>query len=229
MDSPLALNKKLSISSEAEKKEIISSISKDKMSEWMSSPNWKTRNLSVKIAGETGLVEYIDDLIRFLTDRTPASIIDRIFGGDFIQVGFIRRNAADSLGKIGHASERVKDALIAAFTDPYWEVRTASIRSYTLIYRENTSNSGIDSIREMLNDKKFEVVSEAVSALGQLAVTRDIIESFRKFYSHPNSRVKVAVVKSLKTMRARGLIKDDKELIAELRNIFIPGNYQISE
>ncbi|MCP4728107.1 MAG: HEAT repeat domain-containing protein [bacterium] len=227
MESPGVLYKNICCASEDKRPEITDSISKDQMSKWMSSSNWKVRNSAVKIAGEIRSEEYCEDLIRFLTDRTPASLFDRIFGGDFVQVGFIRRNAANSLAMIGHSSEIVSNALITAFGDPYWEVRTAAVRAFSILYKDNVPAKGLEKLKELLHDSKFEVVSETILVLGVLSDTPEILQSFRKFYSHSNSRVKIAVVRSLKKLYDRGMIKDEDHLRSELRNIFIPGHYKI--
>jgi hypothetical protein len=39
--------------------------------------------------------------VALLKDRWPAPWHKRLFGGDFVQVGFIRRNALTAIAKIG--------------------------------------------------------------------------------------------------------------------------------
>ncbi len=58
---------------------------------------WQERNLGVKLIGFTQHREKIPTLLKMLCDRTPVSRIKRFFGGDFQQVGFIRRNIVQAL------------------------------------------------------------------------------------------------------------------------------------
>ncbi|MFC1564050.1 HEAT repeat domain-containing protein [candidate division KSB1 bacterium] len=229
MESPEVIYRKLTGVDESQKAETGKSVSKEYISNLLSSPDWKVRNLGIKIIGELRSKEFIDDIIRFLTDRTPASFIDRILGGDFFQVGFIRRNSAETLSKINDNSEKVLDALVMATEDPYWEVRVAAVRAISTIFPESGSERAVGSIGKLFSDKKFEVVSEAVLAIGEISTDPGIMTSFKKLYDHPNSRVKKSIVSAVNRLHRRDIIKDDKVIISELSNIFIPGMYKPEE
>ena len=52
-----------------------------------------------------------------LSARTPATRLRRLLGGDFFQVGFIRRNALTSLARIDRHTPNLESALATADTD----------------------------------------------------------------------------------------------------------------
>lgn len=72
--------------------------------------DWQIKNIAVKLVGECHLEQYAE---------TVADCLD--VGKN---VGFIRRNAITSLRQLGLVNPTVKQAVIAALDDPYWEVRT---------------------------------------------------------------------------------------------------------
>ena len=84
---------------------------------------WQDRNVGVKLMGLTQYREKTPALLHMLADRTPASWSNRLFGGDFEQVGFIRRNIVRSLQVINCFNADIEKHLLAALEDPYFEVR----------------------------------------------------------------------------------------------------------
>jgi len=204
---------------------IADSLSDDLITSWLSEDNWKVRNAAVKIIGELKLTTYTDTLIKFITDRTPAKFIDRLLGGDYYQVGFIRRNAAHALGCVGKPSPELTTALLIAINDKYWEVRAAAIEAFQKLYSEEPSGEIVQALLKALQDRKFEVVAQAVYALGALSPNEAVIRHFQKLYDHPNILVKTAIIGALKTLLKRGIVTDEKKVNDELNNIFIPGKY----
>ncbi|MFC1477746.1 HEAT repeat domain-containing protein [candidate division KSB1 bacterium] len=207
------------------REKIAGTLDHDLMRKWLDHDNWKTRNAAVKIIGELKLSEYSDTLIGFITDRTPARFVDRIFGGDFHQVGFIRRNATAVLGNFAEPEKAVTDALIAAIGDPYWEVRAQGLRTCNKLFPGPAPDDILSSAEKALNDDVFEVAIEAVLFLAQKSGTTDVIDKFRALYDHPNSLVKQALIEAFKELYDRGIIKDKSLLVKEIQDIFIPGMY----
>ena len=57
-------------------------------------------NLGVKFVGLIRYRKEIPTLLSWIMDRTPAPRRQRLLGGDFLQVGFIRRNALQALSEM---------------------------------------------------------------------------------------------------------------------------------
>ena len=59
-------------------------------------------------------------MLAILNDRRPAAWYKRLLGGDYEQVGFVRRNALSAIGRLGGVTPDVEEALLAAaLSDPY--------------------------------------------------------------------------------------------------------------
>jgi len=65
-------------------------------------------------------------LLSLFNDRKRVSLLKRLLGGDFEQVGFIRRNVIIALVRLNELSADVERALLAGLHDPYYEVRAES-------------------------------------------------------------------------------------------------------
>ncbi|MFC1513631.1 HEAT repeat domain-containing protein [candidate division KSB1 bacterium] len=200
-------------------------VTDDQLQTWLASSNWRIKNSAVKIIGELKSDKFTDQLKEFISDNTPASFINRILGGDFINVGFVRRNSVITIRKIGITDDSIKEVLLKALKDPYWEVRSESIITLKEFYADNCPNDVIESIILCLQDKKFEVVEQTAYAVGKLSNNESGVNSLRVLYDHPNVLVKIAVVSALKSLHKRNIIKDKESLAEELSNIFIPGNH----
>jgi len=210
-----------------DRQNITDSLSYDLVTTWLNDPSWKIRNNAVKIIGELRLTGFTDTLANFVTDRTPAKFMDRILGGDYYQVGFIRRNASYALGYLNNTGEKVTAALLEASKDRYWEVRAEAINAIRKLYRNNVPPEILEAVSHALRDKNFEVVAQAVCTLGDLSTRENVVNDLRKTYDHPNIIVKTVVAETLKKLHERGVIKDRSKLTAELNNIFIPGIYSL--
>ena len=133
-------------------------------------PFWEVRTNAVKIIGLTRMDFFCEKLSTLLLTKR--------------ELGFIRRNAATSLGQIGVPSERVLDALIAALSDPYWEVRGQAAIALSklgkpdpqieqmllkMLFRkplEQIRNYPILFPGRIFREKNFEVRATLISALG---------------------------------------------------------------
>ena len=82
------------------------------------SAEWERRNLGVKLLGLLHARDKVPLLLALFNDRRPAPLLERLFGGDFVQVGFIRRNIVTALGRLGEVSPEVEAALLTACRGP---------------------------------------------------------------------------------------------------------------
>ena len=94
----------------------------------LTASDWNARNMGVKLIGLLKDETKIEHLLRFVEDRTPASRLHRLLGGDFKEVGFIRRNALTSLMVIDKYVPGLDRVLVAALKDPYYEVRVRAAK-----------------------------------------------------------------------------------------------------
>ena len=201
------------------------SIDNEDLTRWLNDPNWKIRNIGIKIIHSLERDNMVGKLIELLTDRRPVSFLDRIMGGDFYQVGFIRRNAAAAIGDLAAPSPEIAAALHKALEDPYWEVRVEAVKACRKLFTEDMPDELHKSIESLLHDSKFEVVAEAITYLGEISEDSAVIDLFRSIYDHPNYYVKIALINALKRLHKRMIIAERSDLIKELNDIFIPGFY----
>lgn len=211
----------------AKREEIAGTLTGEQIKSWLENSNWKIRNWAVKIIDELRLSEYTENLIAMISDRTPAKFIDRVLGGDYYQVGFIRRNATTALGNIGSPSPEVSSVLIAALQDRYWEVRAKALSAIRKLYTKKAPEELMKAVVTSVKDKKFEVTARAIYTLGELSVGEDVVLHLRSSYNHPNIIVKTVAVEALKKLYDRGVLSDRDKLSKELENIFIPGRYTL--
>ena len=225
---PETILQKAKTAGTGEQKAIAQTLTEGLIDSWLSDSNWKVRNTAVKIICELRLTAYTGTLLSFITDRTPAKFFARLLGGDYYQVGFIRRNAAHAVGHLGTKSAAVVSALLTAMHDNYWEVRVEAIRAFRALYAGDAAPEIVQAITNALHDKAFEVVEQAVYALGELCVSGDVLPHFQWLYDHPNVLVKTALMQAIKTLYKRGIITDRNKIENELSNIFIPGKYELN-
>ena len=195
------------------------------MQSFLASPNWRVRNIGVKLAGKCRDKSFIPALLTMITDRTPVSPLEKICGGDFVNVGFIRRNAVSSLREIGIYSDEIKDVLFVALTDRYWEVRAEAVKTLMHITPDEVTvrNRICRQVEKLLFDSSFEVIYEALHTAAQLAASDSVLKTFKNLYYHPNRKVKIAVFRALDVLYARKIIPDKETLYREQNHIFIPG------
>jgi len=171
----------------------------------LTSSNWRMRNAGVKMVGILRQRDKLPVLAGFVKDRTPAPRIRRLFGGDFETNGFIRRNSMASLIRLGVASPLVREVVLCGLEDPYFEVRSQAARAVQALCGSLRNDQEI--VERLLNcakDKYFEVVLEAVKALGSVASGESVLEVFRSLSQHENWRVRQAVVEGFCALLDRG-------------------------
>jgi len=186
----------------------------------LASPAWDARNLGVKLIG---LLEAHDELplvTALLRDRKPAPWYKRMAGGDFEQVGFIRRNALAAVARLGIVTPQVEDVLAAALADPYYEARAEACRVITVLDR-HLSDGGrtrlIAGLITLLRDRWLEVAAAAAEALGHVGGEADARPALLALKAHKFWMVRAAGLRGLQALVERGRAGDLDGLEPEVR------------
>jgi UDP-N-acetylglucosamine--N-acetylmuramyl-(pentapeptide) pyrophosphoryl-undecaprenol N-acetylglucosamine transferase len=173
--------------------------------------NWEARNLGVKLLGLLEGKEKLPLVLALLKDRRPAPWYKRLVGGDFEQVGFIRRNAMTAIARIGEATPGVEDALAAALADPYYEARAEACRTITALDR-HLSDDGrtrlIAGLVALLRDRWLEVAAAAAEALGHVGGDSDARPALLALVDHKYWLVRAAALRGLHALVERGRAGD---------------------
>ncbi|MBI4530831.1 MAG: glycosyltransferase [Candidatus Latescibacteria bacterium] len=181
---------------------------------------WQTRNVGVKLVGLLLYRERLPLLLTFLRDRTPAPWIERLFGGDFRQVGFIRRNLCQTIWQLDVYCSDVRDALLNALSDPYYEVRSWAARALGMLAHRIVDDADIERcLIEGLRDPHFEVVVECVTALARVGQHAFVFDALRTCYFHHNWKVRDAMVRAIIQLLKRGIITDQDHVRQDLDRI----------
>ena len=181
---------------------------KYKTDQRLGSPRWQDRNTGVKLVGLIGYGERLPALLHVLTDRTPVAWHRRLLGGDFEQVGFIRRNALQSIWRIRAYGPEVREALLLALSDPYYEVRSWAARGVDRL----SSFIGEDTelvhrLRRNLEDRWFEVVVSSLRALGRISKDPTILTDLTPLLAHRNWKVQQATVRCLMRLMQADVVR----------------------
>lgn len=192
--------------------------------ELLDRPSWKQKNIGVKLVGLLRIVPLKYDIVRIIKDRTPAPLVHRLCGGDWVNPGFVRRNAVTSLQEIESCDESVEDALLTALDDRYYEVRSAAARALTHYARELTPQArerAQVALRQRLREKNFEVATAAVTALQAVALDDSVLEVFESLHYHANWKVRNAVVRAYFDLYKRGIVEDRTDLVRRLDDVLV--------
>ncbi|MCB9638813.1 MAG: glycosyltransferase [Myxococcales bacterium] len=178
---------------------------------YLSSDAWQTRNVGVKLVGLLQLHDHLELILYILQDKTPASRLHRLLGGDYRQVGFIRRNAFQVLRQLNVWNPQVRETLLLGFEDPYFEVRSNAAQT-AIFFSEQIGDDPeiLAAIRKLMMDRDFEVAREGILAMGHFAKNPDVYEAMRALYTHPNWRLREAVVLAMTRLVERGVLAPEK-------------------
>lgn len=173
---------------------------------------WQERNAGVKLAGLVRFEKRLPILLQFITDRTPASRFQRLLGGDFVQVGFIRRNAVQAIRRIRKYDAEVRRALLTALTDPYYEVRSWAARTIEAMAEEIGPDLEIENLlRRNLRDPWFEVAASSLDALGRIAKDPAVLPEVESLLESKNGRVQHAALRCLMHLIERDVVRLSSE------------------
>lgn len=188
----------------------------------LSHEEWQDRNLGVKLIGLTQYYDKVDTLLHMLADRTPAPRVKRFFGGDFNQVGFIRRNIVHALQVMDRLSPELEEHLLIAMEDPYFEVRSQACRAIAHFgSRLARSDAFTDVVLERLEDTCFEVVIEAVRALGEIGTDGKALEALLRMKEHHYWQVRDAALKSLTRLVERDVVRPTPALLSDVSRFIL--------
>lgn len=225
--SPFALVRRFA---EGRDERFIESVGEDylkyRVDGFLKNEQWPIRNEGVKLAGLLGYRDRLPFLLTLLRDRTPAPLFQRLLGGDYRQVGFIRRNAVTAIGRLGVYDAPVRAALLDLLADPYYEVRSAAARAFADLAPETGEREEevLSGLNGLLRESSFEIRSAAIRALGRMG-DGAVTEWLRPFYQDPNGKVRQAVIDALADLVGRKMIVDLDGLREELDEILVTSNH----
>ncbi len=182
------------------------------------------RNVGIKL---TGILQYknrLPLLLNLLRDRTRVGFLRRLFGGDFIHGGILRRNAIEfGVRLLGAGDDEVQEALLESLEeDPYFEVRAAAAQALGQLF--NSCERLEAALLHALGDRSPGVVLQAIRALGRIGRRPDILSHLEKFYLHSNWQFRQEVTTVLKLLVERGVLTPD-EVIAGADQILVSSPY----
>jgi UDP-N-acetylglucosamine--N-acetylmuramyl-(pentapeptide) pyrophosphoryl-undecaprenol N-acetylglucosamine transferase len=188
----------------------------------LTSPSWPERNLGVKLIGLLKHEEKLSSLLHLLADRTPVSRVQRFFGGDYRQVGFIRRNILTSLQILNRWGPEVEARVFEALDDSYYEVRAQAARTMGHFAQELTQRQAVqEKLLTLLKDRSFEVVIEAVLALGAVGEDREVVETLLGLKEHHYWQVREAALRAVTMLAKKGIVLDYDWLLNEISQFII--------
>jgi UDP-N-acetylglucosamine--N-acetylmuramyl-(pentapeptide) pyrophosphoryl-undecaprenol N-acetylglucosamine transferase len=182
---------------------------KNRASALLIHPSWQERNEGVKLLGLLHAREKVPALLMLFKDRRPASLLKRLLGGDFEQVGFIRRNVIIALMRINEFTPEVEQAILAGLKDPYYEVRSESARAAAFFVRKLSSSRPIlSTLLRLLTDPNIDVSVAAAEALGKLGGEHDALPALLGMWDTRLWKLRAAVLRGILHLVERGEISD---------------------
>ena len=190
----------------------------------LASASWEARNTAVKLIGLLQAREKLHLVVALLEDRRPAAWYKRLFGGDFEQVGFIRRNALTAIARLGVMPSEVEDVLMAALTDPYYEARAEAAR--TIATLEGTLSDPARTrltagLIARLHDPWLEVAATAAEALGRAGGSNDALPALLALQRYRYWMVRAAGLRGLLFLIERGRAGDLATLEQQVRGFVL--------
>jgi len=182
---------------------------KNRASALLVDPSWQERNLGIKLIGLLQAKEKIPELLTLFCDRRPAALIKRIFGGDFEQVGFVRRNIVSAIVRIKELSPEIEKALLLGFTDPYYEVRAEAAHAAAFFGEKLSAKQDIISaLLRLLSDSNIDVSTAAAEALGYIGGEHDALPALLGLWDSRLWRMRASVLRGILHMVERGQVQD---------------------
>jgi UDP-N-acetylglucosamine--N-acetylmuramyl-(pentapeptide) pyrophosphoryl-undecaprenol N-acetylglucosamine transferase len=178
---------------------------KNRASALLIHPSWQERNLGVKLLGLLHARKKIPALLTLFYDRKPAPLLKRLLGGDFEQVGFIRRNVITAFIRINEISPEIEKALLAGLEDPYYEVRAEAAHA-AAFFSDRLSSPGdlIAGLLTLLTDPKIDVSVAAAEALGKIGGEHDALPALLGLWDTRFWKMRAAVLQGILYLVERG-------------------------
>jgi UDP-N-acetylglucosamine--N-acetylmuramyl-(pentapeptide) pyrophosphoryl-undecaprenol N-acetylglucosamine transferase len=186
------------------------------------SADWERRNQGVKLIGLLHARDKTPLLLALMNDKRPAAWVKRLFGGDYVQVGFIRRNIMSALGRLGEVTPEVEAALRGGFTDPYFEVRAEAARTAAQLADRLTDRGDLAAgLERLLSDRWLEVASAAAQALGKVGHSHDALPALLALQAARFWRLRAAALEGLLSLVERGEAGDPATLTSSLNRFVL--------
>ncbi len=184
--------------------------------------SWQDRNVGVKLIGYTRYHEKTPALLHMLVDRTPAPWVKRLFGGDFKEVGFIRRNIVHAIQVMNRYDPEIERHLLTAAEDPYFEVRSQVCRAFAFFgSRVYESEPVFEAVVRGLSDDCFEVAIEAATAVGEVGKDHRALETLLRLRENHYWQVRDAGLRSIHRLLERGIVPPTDSLTAEIGSFIL--------
>ena len=177
----------------------------------LNAPEWQRRNLGVKLVGLLGAREKTPMLLNMFNERKRVSPLKRLFGGDFEQVGFIRRNIVTTLIRLDNLTPEIEAALVTGFSDPYYEVRAACANAVSHFNERIAAQEPfIINLLNSLKESNLDVSAAAAEALGRLGGEKDALEALLCLCDTKYWRLRAAAINGISHLVKRGRVADLK-------------------
>ena len=185
------------------------------------SNDWKKRNQGIKLLAFFKIAGAKEKLIASIGNREKVNRFKRFLGGDFEEVGFIRRNSLYSLKSYDISEKELLDLFLISSDDPYYEVRSGCLNlikeKCATIKKEK--EHFLFMTKKLASDKELEVKEDALSLLGELGGEEEV-EFLLSFSDNYFWQLRNSALKSILRMNERGIIKD-KEKVSKKIDEFI--------
>lgn len=186
----------------------------------LASRSWELRNRGVKLIGLLQAADKLPLILALLADRRRAPWYKRLLGGDFEQVGFIRRNALTTIARLGVVTPDVEAALEAALADPYYEVRAESARTIAALdasLSEAARDRLLARLTTLLGDRWLEVAAVAAETLGHVGDEARALPVLVALQDHRYWVVRAAGLRGLLYLIERGKAGDLDDIERHIR------------
>jgi UDP-N-acetylglucosamine--N-acetylmuramyl-(pentapeptide) pyrophosphoryl-undecaprenol N-acetylglucosamine transferase len=188
----------------------------------LASPAWEQRNVGVKLIGLLGARDKAPLLVALLRDRRPAPLLKRMLGGDYVQVGFIRRNVLSAFGRLGAVTPDVESAVVEAFIDPYFEARAEAARTAAVLApRLRDRAAVVRGLEHLLGDRWLEVAAAAARAFGLVGTRADALPALLALKEARYWRLRAAALEGLVSLVERGEGGDLQDLMRAVRHFVL--------
>lgn len=175
--------------------------------------SWQSRNLGIKLLGLLGAKEKIPVILSLLSERKPVPWYKKILGGDFEQVGFIRRNIFVTLVRLNELSPEIEEALLAGLEDPYYEVRAQAAHTVAFFGSRIGNRDGlVSALKKLLTDSDIDVVVAAAEALGNIGGEYDALPALLGMWDSRLWKIRAAVLRGILHLVRRGEIGDPESI-----------------
>jgi len=179
-------------------------------------PSWQNRNLGIKLLGLLGAKEKIPAILTLFFERKPVPWFKRILGGDYQQVGFIRRNIFTTLIQLDILSPEIEEALYQGLSDPYYEVRAQAAHAVAYFGpRLEARETLIPALKELLADSYIDVIVAATEALGNIGEEHDALPALLDMWDSRLWKVRAAVLRGILHLVKRGVIQNPETIEKE--------------